>query len=157
MQRSGAFSFSHIPPPGIFDRAKVSAALVSLKRNDGRSHSLAEGVLALIGIYGVVSYSVSLSRKEIGIRIALGATEFSVLRMVLGYGLRRVALGISVGVALALGCTRLLSSQLSGVPPADPWTYSGVSAVFAFAALAACYIPARRAAAIQPMRSLREQ
>ncbi len=75
--------------------------------------------------------------------------------MVLGFGFRRAVLGIFLGMCLAAGCTRLLNSQLFGVPAANPWTYSGAALLFIFAALVACYVPANRAAGVAPMQTLK--
>ncbi|RPJ55271.1 MAG: FtsX-like permease family protein [Acidobacteria bacterium] len=84
-------------------------------------------VLSLLGVYGVVSYLVSHSLREVGIRMALGATRARVLRMVLEYGLRRVVAGVVIGAGLSAAVTRVLSSQLFAIAPTDPVTFSGVS------------------------------
>jgi ABC-type antimicrobial peptide transport system permease subunit len=115
-------------------------------------------LLASVGIYGVVSYSAAQRIREIGIRMALGAGRNDIFRMVLGQGLRMASLGIVTGVAAALVLTRILPSfshLLFGVAKNDPLTLTAVSAGMTVIALAACYIPARRAMRTDPMASLR--
>jgi len=114
-------------------------------------------LLASIGLYGVIAYSVARRRNEIGIRMALGARPGSVLRMVLGESLVVVALGLTVGIPAALACGRLVSSQLYGVEPYDPLTIAGAAAVMLAVALTAGFLPARRAALLDPCSALREE
>ncbi len=111
--------------------------------------------LSLLGLYGLMSYLVSESTREIGIRMALGATQARVLASVLGYGFRRVIAGLVVGLALAAGLTRLLSSQLFGVTAVDRVTFTAIPLVLALFGLLSCYVPANRAARVDPIRSLR--
>jgi ABC-type antimicrobial peptide transport system permease subunit len=112
-------------------------------------------LLAEIGIYGVMSYAVSQRTPEIGIRIALGAGRAKILGMILGDAVRLAALGLVIGVALALALNRAVSSLLFGTTPTDPATFAGVVALLAVVAVLASYIPARRAARIAPSDALR--
>jgi len=112
-------------------------------------------LLALVGIYGVISYSVTQRTHEIGIRIALGAEPVQVMRLILAHGLQLAAIGVAIGVAAALALTRLMSSLLYGISATDPLTFAAVSAALLIVALAACYIPARRAMRVDPMVALR--
>jgi predicted permease len=112
-------------------------------------------VLASIGLYGVIAYSVARRTREIGIRAALGAGRPDVLRMVLGQGMRLTLVGIGMGLAGAAAASRVLSSKLYGVTPTDPVTFAGVALLLTGVALAACYIPARRAMRVDPMVALR--
>ena len=112
-------------------------------------------VLSAVGIYGLIAYSVTQRTQELGIRIALGAQRRDVLRLVLGQGTRLTLLGVTVGVLAALGFARLLSTLLFGVSATDPITFAGVAALLGFVALAACYIPARRATRVDPIVALR--
>jgi putative ABC transport system permease protein len=112
-------------------------------------------LLAAVGIYGVMSYSVSERTHEIGIRMALGARQGDVLGLVAKLGLKLTSLGVAIGVALAFGVTRLISTFLFGVKPTDPLTYAAVALSLAAIALLACYIPARRAIKVDPLIALR--
>jgi putative ABC transport system permease protein len=112
-------------------------------------------ILASVGIYGVVSYSVSQRTREIGIRMALGAEHADVLRTVVGQRLRSVLIGTGIGVAASLAMTRLVRTMLFGVEPTDPATFVAVSLVLLLVAWLACYIPARRATKVDPMVALR--
>jgi putative ABC transport system permease protein len=114
-------------------------------------------VLAMVGIYGVISYSVTQATQEIGIRMALGAQRGDVLRMVFGYAGALMAAGIAVGIATALATARLLASQLFEVQPTDPATYAGVASVLLATGLLACAIPAFRAMRIDPLVALRNE
>jgi predicted permease len=114
-------------------------------------------LLAAIGTYGILSYSVIERRREIGIHMALGATRGNVLGMVLGHGLRLTIIGLATGLAAAFGLTRLLQTQLFNVKPTDPVTMASVVGIIAVVALAACYIPASRATRVDPMVVLRDE
>ena len=113
--------------------------------------------LAVVGIYGVMSYTVSRQTHEIGVRIALGADSRDVLALILKHGLKLIVPGIALGLAGALGLTRLIRTMLYGVPPADPLTFSIVSVVLMGVALSACYFPARRAMSVDPVKALRNE
>ena len=112
-------------------------------------------LLGVIGIYGVISYSVSQRTREIGIRMALGAREQNVSRMFVSHGLRLVAIGIAIGVGAAAGLTRLLRTLLFEVSPLDPLTFTAVSIGLVVVALLASYLPARRATAVDPVQALK--
>jgi putative ABC transport system permease protein len=112
-------------------------------------------VLASVGLYGVVAYSVSQRTQEFGIRMAIGALPRDVLNLVLRQGLKLAVLGVGIGIAAALGVTRLLAGLLFGVEPSDPLTLTGVSLLFTFVALLACWLPAYRATRIAPTVALR--
>lgn len=111
--------------------------------------------LAAVGLYGVISYMVSQSRRELGVRMALGATPSALLALVMSSGLRLTLAGIVVGVALALGTTRLLGDMLYRVGPRDPLVFAVVIAVMAAASALACAVPAWRASRLDPVRALR--
>jgi putative ABC transport system permease protein len=112
-------------------------------------------ILAAIGIYGVMAYSVALRTQEIGIRMALGAQQKDVLRLVLGQGARIAFFGVAIGLATAAALARLLSSLLFSVSASDPFTFATVAALLVAVALLACYIPARRALRVDPIIALR--
>jgi predicted permease len=112
-------------------------------------------VLACVGIYGVISYLVGQRSHEIGVRMALGAQRSDVLRLVIGHGARMALIGVAIGIAGALGLTRLMANQLFGVSARDPLTFGGVAVLLIIVAIAACYIPARRAMRVDPMIALR--
>jgi putative ABC transport system permease protein len=114
-------------------------------------------VLAAIGIYGVTSYAVSERKHEIGVRMAMGAQRSDVSRLVLGHGTRLAGIGVIGGVVAAMGLTRLLSSLLFGVSAADPLTFTAVALLLTLVALAASYIPARRAMRVDPIVALRHE
>ncbi|MBI4906641.1 MAG: ABC transporter permease [Acidobacteria bacterium] len=114
-------------------------------------------VLGVVGIYGVVAYAVAQRRKEIGIRIALGAPVAGVTGMFVKQGLRLAGIGAVVGAVASLGATRLLQTLLFGVSPVDVWTYAGIMAVLVMAALVASWVPARRAATVDPIEALRAE
>jgi predicted permease len=114
-------------------------------------------LLAAIGIYGVTAYAVTRRTREIGIRLALGAPEASVFRLVLRQGMALVAVGCVIGLLLAAGASSLLASLLFGLTPFDPVTFIGAAALFGFTGLVACYAPARRATKVDPMTALRSE
>jgi putative ABC transport system permease protein len=112
-------------------------------------------ILAVVGVYGVVSYNVSQRRHEIGVRMALGASPGVVFRLVLRLIVVLVGGGVLLGSLAALGVTRFLASLLVGVAPWDPLTYASVDALLILVALVACYLPARRATRVDPSTALR--
>jgi len=112
-------------------------------------------LLAALGLYGVLAYTVGQRTGEIGLRLALGARPRDVLRMVVREGVSLVVMGLALGIAGALALTRLLASSLYEVSPTDPTTFAAVPAVLVAAALLACWLPARRATRIDPMVALR--
>jgi ABC-type antimicrobial peptide transport system permease subunit len=130
--------------------AQTSFALVMLAIAGGMAL-----VLGVIGVYGVIAYTVEQRRREVGIRMALGAPAAAVKRMFLRRGLVLACLGIGFGLAAATAFSRLMSSLLFGVAPFDPATYGATAAALLVAATAATYIPARRAASVDPMETLR--
>ncbi|UCC73878.1 MAG: ABC transporter permease, partial [Gemmatimonadota bacterium] len=114
-------------------------------------------LLGVIGVYGVISYAVSQRSREMGLRMAMGAQAGQVKRMVVRQGLILAAVGVAIGLALALGLTRLMVGLLFGVSPVDPLTFLAVAAALIGVALVASYLPARRAAGLDPMDVLRAE
>jgi putative ABC transport system permease protein len=112
-------------------------------------------VLAIVGIYGVMSYSVTQRTHEIGIRMAIGASQVDVFKMILGHGMKLAFIGIGLGLLGAFGLTRLMESMLFGVEPTDITTFSAIAVLLATVALLACYLPGRRATKVEPTVSLR--
>ena len=114
-------------------------------------------LLAAIGIYGLMSYSVEQSTHDIGVRLALGAARRDIMSLVVGRGMRLAGLGLAVGVAGAYAAARLLSRMLYGVRPGDPLTFAAVVVALGTVALLACYLPARRATNVDPIVALRQE
>jgi putative ABC transport system permease protein len=114
-------------------------------------------LLASIGIYGVISYSVAQRVNEIGIRIALGAKQRDVLWLIIGQGMGLALAGLGIGLTASSGLTRLIKSLLYGVSASDPVTLTAVSTLLALTALLACYLPARKATRIDPLAALRRE
>jgi predicted permease len=130
--------------------ARTSFALTML--------AIAAGVallLGMVGIYGVIAYIATQRTREIGVRMALGAEARDVRRLFVGYGLKLAALGVAIGLAVAVGATRLVSTLLYGVGPLDPMTYGVMAAALGLIAIVATYLPARRASQLDPMVALR--
>jgi putative ABC transport system permease protein len=114
-------------------------------------------LLAALGTYGILSYMVTERRREIGIRMALGAAQKTVVRMIMGQGVAIAAAGLAIGLAGALALNRVIATLLFGVAPTDPTTFLVVAATIVFVALLACFLPARRAARVDPMVVLRDE
>ena len=136
----------------VYDKSVARTSFTLVMLGIAGAMSLALGV---IGIYGVLSYTVSQRRREIGIRLALGAQQENVLGMVLGSGARMALVGVAIGLAVALALTRWMNSLLFGVSAHDPLTFAMVALLLFAVALAACWIPARRATRVDPMVALR--
>ena len=113
--------------------------------------------MSCVGIYGVVSYLAGQRNHEIGVRMALGAERRHVLQMVLGEGAKMTLLGVAIGLGAAYGLTRLMANMLFGVSAHDPLTLTAVASLLVLVALAACYVPARRATKVDPMVALRHE
>jgi putative ABC transport system permease protein len=112
-------------------------------------------VLAIVGIYGVMSYSVTQRTHEIGIRMAIGARPRDVFTMILGHGMKLALIGVAIGLLLAFLLTRLMETMLFGVAPTDVPTFAGISILLISVAVLACYLPGRRATKVEPTVSLR--
>jgi putative ABC transport system permease protein len=109
----------------------------------------------VIGVFSVMAYTVSLQTQEIGIRMALGAQQFSILKMILTRGVRLVAAGILIGLFASYGLTRFLASQIWGVSLTDPWTFAAVVTLVVLVGTSPCLLPARRATRVDPLVALR--
>jgi putative ABC transport system permease protein len=112
-------------------------------------------VLAIVGIYGVLSYSVTQRTHEIGSRMAIGARPRDVFTMILGHGMKLALIGVAIGLLLAFLLTRLMETMLFGVAPTDVPTFAGISILLISVAVLACYLPGRRATKVEPTVSLR--
>ena len=114
-------------------------------------------LLAITGLYGVLSHNVATRKQEMGVRLALGATAQAIAWLVVNEGLRLILPGIAIGLAITLAFGRLLQSRLFGVAPTDPWSLMASAAALAVVGLAACWLPARRAIRTDPMIALRAE
>jgi ABC-type antimicrobial peptide transport system permease subunit len=114
-------------------------------------------VLAALGLYGVISYSARQRTREIGVRVALGASDRDVVRLILGHGMTIAGIGIALGLAASVALTRVVTSYLVGVTPTDPITFAGVPVVLLAVSAVASYLPARRASIVDPVHALREE
>jgi putative ABC transport system permease protein len=148
----------------VLDRARTVEEMRSESMMSRRLTTSLLGGLALLamfltcaGIYGVLSFVTARRRREVGIRVALGATRFTIIRLVVGGGAFPVFIGILVGLGGAIGLARFIQSMLFATDPIDPLTLAGVSVLFAAVALIACLVPAWRAARVDPMAALRQE
>jgi putative ABC transport system permease protein len=147
-------------PPRFRTFAQIYAASLGARRFNLTLVGVFAGtalILAVAGIYGVMAYNVTRRRREIGVRIALGATTGDVLRNILGQGLVTIAIGVVAGVLGALALTRWLQSMLFDVTPTDPLAFAAVVAVLVGVATLACYVPARRGTRVNPVEALRQE
>lgn len=149
-----------LPPPTIAGMARVNEIGLLPQRIGAIGTALLGGLgllMATVGLYGIIAFSVARRSREIGVRIALGAHRSQVLRLIVGEGLRLTGVGVAIGLALAAGATQLLSKFLINVNPLDAATFAGMSVLFLAVAALACYVPGRRAAATDPMVALRSE
>ena len=147
-----------LPLFGVKTQTETLDERMAQERTIARLSSFFGGLallLACIGVYGLLSYEVTRRTREIGIRTALGAQRGDVLRLVVGQGIALAALGAAFGALVAFDLTRYLKALLYGVSPSDPWTYGAAFLLLLLVALAACYLPARRASRVDPMVALR--
>jgi putative ABC transport system permease protein len=150
----------NLPPPMLRTMDQILTDTVAQPRFQAlllALFSAAALALATVGIYGVIAHSVAQRSHEIGIRMALGARKRDVLALVIAQGMKLALIGVAAGVAVALALTRVMRTLLYEVKPTDPLTFAAVSALLVFVALVACWLPARRAARVDPMEALRHE
>jgi putative ABC transport system permease protein len=148
----------NLPVTGISSMEEVVGASVAQPKLTMQFVGIFAGfalLLAAVGIYGLMAYSVTARKQEMGIRVALGARPADILRLVVGQGMRMTVIGVVVGVIVSLALTRLLASLLFGVRATDPLVFGAATVILAGAAFVACYIPARRATRVDPIVVLR--
>ncbi|MGH9433535.1 MAG: FtsX-like permease family protein, partial [Terriglobia bacterium] len=155
-------AISSVSPEAAVSREQTLKTIVESNEGPRRYETFLSALFALcalllagLGLYGVISYSVGQRTREIGIRMALGAQPEDVLRLVLNQGAKVAIMGVAIGLAAALGLTRLMANLLYGVSATDPLTFAGVAVLLTFVALLASYIPARRAMQVDPVVALR--
>jgi predicted permease len=150
----------NLPVYGVKTLAQYRREYMAESRNGSTLLGVFGGLallLASIGVYGVLAFAVSQRTREIGVRMALGAHEHEVVGLFLREGIRRTMLGVAIGLALSVGVARLLASVFLGVTPGDSVAFGGVAALLIAVATLACWVPARRAAKVDPMRALRHE
>jgi hypothetical protein len=138
----------------VYDRSLAATSFTLVMLAIGASMAL---LLGVVGIYGVISYTVSQKRREIGIRAALGAQQGELKAMFVRHGLVLAGIGVVVGLGAAAGLTRLMASLLYGITPIDPVTYAAVALMLVIATIVASYLPARRAASVDPIEALKAE
>jgi ABC-type antimicrobial peptide transport system permease subunit len=160
IRREVKAAIPRVPPPVVRSMDEILADTVAQPRFQTWLLSLFGIValaLAVVGLSGVLAFVVAQRRREIGLRMALGAQRREVLRLVVAQGMRLALVGVTIGLAGALGLTRVLRGLLYEVTPTDPSTFASVSLLLLAVAVFACWLPARRAASVDPMEALRSE